>query len=110
MVVSALSVEIYQLIRRQMVYAQGYGMTAIARHGVFEAVRLCWSRLNAEKRVIGNPALIHAIKSQLVVVATPEQSFADAEFVAMHTLTIYDAVATILCDLDFARYRGSQTL
>ncbi len=24
--------------------------------------------------------------------------------------TIYDAVATILCDLDFARYRGSQTL
>ena len=104
MVVSALSVQIYQLIRRQMVYAKGYGMTAIARHRVFEAVRLCWSRLNAEKRVIGNPAFIHAIKGQLVVVATPEQSFADAEFIAMHTLTIYDAVASIFCDLDFARF------
>ena len=93
-----------------MVDSQGYGMTAIAGHRVFDAVRFCGSRLNAEKRVIGHSAFIHAIKSQLVVVATPEQSFADAEFIAMYTLTINDAVASVFCDLDFARTGVSQIL
>ena len=76
-------------------------MTAIAGHRVFDAVRFCGSRLNTEKRVIGHPALIHAVKSQLVVVGAPEKAFADAEFITVHTLTINDAIASVFCDLDF---------
>ena len=91
-----------------MVYAQGYGVTAIAGHRVFDAVGLGRSGLNAKKWIISYPALIHAIKSQFAVVAAPKQSFADAEFVAMHALTVNNAVATILGDLDFARFRGRQ--
>ena len=91
-----------------MVYAQGYCVTAIAGHRVFDAVGLGRSGLNAKKWIISYPALIHAIKSQLVVVGAPEKAFADAEFIAMHALTVNDAVATILGDLDFARFGGRQ--
>ena len=86
-----------------MVYAQGHGVTAVAGHRVFDAVGFCGSGLNTEQGVVGDPALIHAIKGQFVVVAAPEHSFADAKFIAMYALTIYNAIATIFCDLDFAR-------
>ena len=91
-----------------MINPQCYSMTAIAGHRVFDAVGLGRSSLNAKQRIISYSALIHAIKSQLVVVAAPEKAFADTKFVAMHTLTINNAVATILGDLDFARSRGRQ--
>ena len=102
MVVGALRVQINQSIRRQMIYAQCHGVTAVTSHRVFDAVGFCGSGLNAEKWVIGHSAFVHAIESQLVVVATPKHSFADTKFIAMHALTVNNAIATIFCDLDFA--------
>ena len=84
-----------------MVYAQGHGVTAITSHRVFDAVGFCGPGLNTEKWVIVYSAFVHAIESQLVVVAAPEHPFADTEFIAMHTLTVNNAIATIFCDLDF---------
>ena len=58
---------------------------------------------NIHLRIICHHTLVHAIEGEQFAVRAPEGTLADAELIAVNTLTIYDRAAAVCRDLEIVR-------
>ena len=59
-------------------------------HRVFDMIDFSHAFGNINQWIIGHHRFVHAIKRQEISAGRPESAFADAKFVAVHRLSVYD--------------------
>jgi hypothetical protein len=96
--------EVDELLCREIIDAERHLVTRLACHRIFVGsissdartrVRHDFGIGDVDLRIVGHHRLIHAIEREFLAVGTPEETTVDAEFVAVHALTVDDVTGTV---------------
>ena len=78
-----------------------------AGHGVLVGLKLSLAGEDVHLRIVGHHALIHAVEGQALAVGAPEESFTDAELIAVDGLAIDNLSRAISGELPLLAVSGT---
>ena len=110
-------IQIDDVFRGRVVDAHRHLVRCLTCHRVFVGLACGFAREDVDLRVVGHHRLVHAIERQPLAVGTPEESFRDAELVAVNALPVNNLARVVggellgfftVADIELMPFHGCQ--